>query len=225
MPHPKRSSPEAGETIPLAEVEQALARELAALEAVERGAPPWFAVWTVSRASVVVGRGVDAASEVDERFCAREGIAVVRRMSGGRSVYIGPGTLQYGYALPYSLAPELESISGAKRFCNARTLRALRQVLGDEHARIEDEISGDLVVAGRKVAGLALRRRRNGVLVHGTILCDADIAAIGRALRHPVREPAYRAGRSHEQFLANVGAVDARAFERAVHEALADGDV
>ena len=57
----------------------------------------------------------------------------------------------------------------------------------------------------RKVAGTALRVRRHGVLYHGTLLDAFDLGLVSSVLRHPPREPAYRGGRQHGEFLANLG--------------------
>jgi len=73
--------------------------------------------------------------------------------------------------------------------------------------------SGDLKVGDRKAGGSALKRRRRAMLLHGTILAQAEIEVLVRALNHPSREPHYRFGRSHADFLINLGAVDAAALE------------
>jgi lipoate-protein ligase A len=46
--------------------------------------------------------------------------------------------------------------------------------------------------------------RRQAVLYHGTLLDDFDLGLVTRVLRHPPREPDYRAGRDHGSFLANL---------------------
>jgi lipoate-protein ligase A len=51
------------------------------------------------------------------------------------------------------------------------------------------------------------------VLYHGTLLDDFDIPLAERLLRHPPREPAYRARRPHGAFLANLGLGRARLEE------------
>jgi lipoate-protein ligase A len=175
-----------------------------------------FRTWTAPRATVVVGRAVKIEEEVRVEFCRTRDIEIVRRQSGGRSVLIGPGTLQYTFALPYSLASDLSSIGGAKRFCNDLLLDGLGCGRDLEH----DE-SGDLVLEGRKVAGLALRRRRHAMLLHGTILVDADLELIASTLRQPLREPVYRDGRDHLEFLTNLGPVDTTQLEATVRDRLA----
>lgn len=202
------------------EVERELASDAELLAAVEAGAAPAFRLWRTSQPTVVVGRGVTVSEEVDEAFCARHGIAIVRRASGGRSVLVGPGTLQYSFALPYSLGEELFSIGGSKRFCNRLLLAGIEHATAGACGAVSADASGDLVRGSRKIAGLALRRRRTAMLLHGTILVGADLALIAAALRHPKQEPDYRAGRSHEAFLANLGPLDEAALATVVRTRL-----
>ena len=184
-------------------VHRELALDLRGLEQAESSGVAAFRVWTTEVPVVVVGRSVTVREEVQVEFCQREGIEIVERPSGGRSVLIATGTVQYSFTLPYSLADELESISGSKTFCN-RLLRASSPDL----SAVSEDGSGDLLLGSRKVGGLALKRGRNAMLLHGTILVAADLDLIARALRHPKREPAYREGRSHEDFLENIGQLD-----------------
>jgi len=190
--------------------------DLEMLAIAEREHRPSFRIWTTDDHTVVVGRAGRIEQEVETEFCARRRIPIVRRPSGGGAVVVGRGTLQYSFALPYALAPELGSIGGSKMFCN----ELLRAALG--HGReLTADVSGDLVLGDRKVAGVALKRRREAMLLHGTILVDADLELIARALKHPPREPAYRQQRSHERFLANLGPVVVSDLTRSVERSLA----
>jgi lipoate-protein ligase A len=64
--------------------------------------------------------------------------------------------------------------------------------------------SGDLTLQRRKVAGSAQRRLRHHFLVHATILYRFPLDRIARYLGPPRRQPAYREGRAHEDFVANL---------------------
>jgi len=166
-----------------------------------------FKTWITERLTVVVGRAVDIAAEVDVERCERLGVGILRRPTGGRSVVIGPGTVQYTFALPYDFSPELAGIQTSKRFCNRLLLCGLSD------PRVSQHESGDLLVGDRKVGGLAIKRGRDAMLLHGTLLACADIETVAALLRHPAREPAYRRGRAHADFLLNLGPID--------HESLA----
>ena len=63
----------------------------------------------------------------------------------------------------------------------------------------------DLAYNGRKFSGNSQRRKRTHLLFHGTFLLDFDLQRISELLRHPSREPGYRARRSHAEFLTNLG--------------------
>lgn len=175
-----------------------------------------FKAWATDRHAVVVGRAVDVDTEVHVEECRRLGVPIVRRPSGGRSVVIGPGTVQYTFALPYRLSPELAGISSSKRYCN----RMLRRGLADP--RIVEDDSGDLLVGNRKVGGLAIKRARDAMMLHGTLLVSADIEMVASLLRHPVREPRYRGGRPHAEFLANLGPLNVETLEQRVLASLAE---
>jgi lipoate-protein ligase A len=193
-----------------------LETDLEMLAIAERERRPSFRTWTAEGHTVVVGRAARIDDQVETDFCARNGIPIVRRPSGGGAVVIGRGTLQYSFALPYALAEELKSIGRSKSFCN----ELLRAALPRGHELTAD-VSGDLVLGDRKVAGVALKRRREAMLLHGTILTDADLELIARAVKHPPREPAYRRHRSHESFLANLGPVPVPDLVRSVDRSLA----
>lgn len=194
--------------------------------------------WTCADAAVVLGVSRELDSEVNVEVCDRLRIAVLRRASGGGTVWIGPGTLQYAFALPHpagvptssaaistgsatgspsaaatpasttALSPP--SIDDVKRFCSDVVSEAL--AASGIRAPIDRDASGDLRVGSRKVAGVALRRLRDATLLHGTLLVDADLERIAAVLRHPAREPAWRQGRSHLDFLVNLGHFDMAAF-------------
>jgi lipoate-protein ligase A len=65
--------------------------------------------------------------------------------------------------------------------------------------------SSDLVRGDRKVAGACLFCPRGVALFSASLLVTPDVEAMERYLAHPPREPAYRRGRSHRDFVAGLG--------------------
>jgi len=203
------------------ELEEELRRDVELLERAEAAGQPAFRTWISNRPAVVMGRGSRPAAEVDMQACLRLGIPVLRRASGGGTVLVGPGTLQWAFGLPHALSSELASIAGCKRLCNRILVTALSgQFEPGKDNGLTADASGDLMIGDRKVGGIALKRRRHASLVHGTILSEADLDVIDVVLPHPPREPAYRAGRCHRDFLANTGPIDRQLLERAVTQSL-----
>src|SRR5690242_17376096 len=62
----------------------------------------------------------------------------------------------------------------------------------------------DLAWQGKKVSGNSQRRTASMLLHHGTLLYDFDPKLASRYLLEPKRQPEYRRGRTHAQFLGNL---------------------
>jgi lipoate-protein ligase A len=62
----------------------------------------------------------------------------------------------------------------------------------------------DLAWQGKKVSGNSQRRTADVFLHHGTLLYDFDPELASRYLLEPKRQPNYRQGRTHAQFLGNL---------------------
>jgi lipoate-protein ligase A len=180
-------------------------------------ASPLSRVWTCEDPAVVLGVSRDLDTEVDLAACDARSVAVVRRASGGGTVLVGPGTLQYAIAIGHE-GREAPGIDAVKSACNRAVAAAL--AAGGVAGKTTSDASGDLRRDDRKVGGVALRRRRDATLLHGTLLVDADLELVAAVLRHPAREPEWRQRRSHRDFLANLGAFDAGRFADALTAAV-----
>jgi len=155
-------------------------------------------LWESPRPFVALGYGNSAAQEADLPACARLGLPVLRRCSGGGTVLQAPGCLSYALILQIDLHPELRNVSSTNRWILETHRSLLSSVTG-----WNVEVAGvtDLAVTGRKCSGNAQKRSRTHVLFHGTFVLHLDVALAAQALRHPSREPDYRLGRSHADFL------------------------
>jgi lipoate---protein ligase len=171
------------------------------LEAEERGGPSVLRVWELDHLAVVLGASCRLKENVRVDACQGDGVEVARRSSGGGTVVIGPGALNFSVVLPIDAAPELKNVDTAQRYVLARTLEAIRA----EGMPLAEMLgSGDLTLEGRKFSGSAQRRLRTHVLVHATLLYDFPIEAIDRYTLMPPRRPSYREDRPHAEFVTNL---------------------
>src|SRR5437867_839825 len=115
------------------------------------------------------------AQEVRVQACARRGIPILRRCSGGGTVLQGPGRLNYSLLLRIESAAALQTVTATNRFVMERNRAALETLLigssrGEEAQssefalrtpRSELSVCGhtDLALEGRKFSGNAQRRR------------------------------------------------------------------
>lgn len=135
--------------------------------------PPeeYFFAWRVEP-TVICGRNQDIGLEVNTEYCRNEGIAVVRRRSGGGSVYADMNNWMMSY-----IAPGDDVTIGFGRYTTA--VCAFLASLG-----IDGKATGrnDIVVSGAKIAGNAFYHLPGRSIVHGTLLCDTDTERMSRAL-------------------------------------------
>ena len=177
-----------------------LALDEALLLAAQAGGGEAFRTWEFCRPTLVLGRSSKVAEEVNRGHCDDHGIDVLRRCSGGASVVAGPGCLMYSVVLSLNANPELRKIDLAHRYVMGRVSAAVRR----QQPEIVLQGTCDLTWRDRKFSGNSLRIARDHLLYHGTILYSADLRMIADCLGHAPRQPDYRAGRHHADFITNV---------------------
>jgi lipoate-protein ligase A len=111
--------------------------------------------------------------------------------------------------------PDLSGITSANRHIMERNRLALESLLPGP---VSVQGHTDLTLGPRKFSGNAQRRRRRCLLFHGTFLLEGDPGAMSSLLHMPSREPCYRQGRSHEDFLQVLN-LDAHAVQAAIARA------
>lgn len=179
------------------------------IEAEEGRAGPILRLWESPELAVVLGASGRWRDEVRVENCRADGVALARRSSGGGTVVLGPGALNFTVVLPLDFAPGLAAVDRAQLYVLERVAQGLRA----EGAPVEVKGSGDLTLGLRKFSGSAQRRLRRHFLVHATILHGFPLERISRYLAVPARQPSYREGRPHADFVTNLGL----ARERIVH--------
>ena len=120
-----------------------------------------------NRPAVVVGCYQNICREVHVRALLEQNIPVVRRMSGGGTVYHDLGNLNYTLITGQSGALDYDR-------CLAPVLRALN-ALG---VPAQKSRTCDMTVDGKKISGSAQKIANGRVLHHGTLLFDADLTRL-----------------------------------------------
>lgn len=162
------------------------------------GDPPAVRLWEPPAVAVVLGRGNDEAREVRSEACRADGVPVLRRLGGGGAVVLGPGCLVVSVAR--AVARPL-AVGDHLRAAVAALARALERGAG---LPLEARGTGDLCLGDRKVLGSSAFARRGVFLYQASLLVDLDLGLVDRYLRHPSREPEYRRGRPHGEFLTTL---------------------
>jgi lipoate-protein ligase A len=117
--------------------------------------------------SVLFGRNQNPWAECDVAHCLEEKIVLLRRLSGGGTVYQDAGNLNYSFFLP-------RSDHDPKRI-----LEMLQEVLrgiGVQEVGLRDGTS--VCSGGRKLSGTAFALNGRVAMLHGCILAETDLGRL-----------------------------------------------
>lgn len=129
------------------------------------------------RPTVSLGYFRSASEDIDLDFCKANDIQVVRRASGGSSIYTDPNHLIYGLAVKDEEVPR-DKIGSYEKVCSALIFG-----LGILGLEADFKPVNDVLVGGRKISGSAQMRRRGIVLQHGTIILASEPEKMFGALK------------------------------------------
>lgn len=138
----------------------------------ERLAGEGFLIFWRTEPTLMLGRNQNAQAEINGAYAREHGIHVVRRLSGGGTIYTDLNTWQYSYILKkegggVDFEPYTRRVAGA--------LRALG---------VPASFSGrnDVTAGGRKISGSAQYIAKDRMIHHGSLLYATDLERMARAL-------------------------------------------
>lgn len=124
----------------------------------------------VNSRSIIFGRNQNPYREIDVDAAAHENIPVIRRISGGGTVYHDLGNLNFSFIEHNSLYDEKAHF------------KWIMEAVGGLGVPLELTPRKDLRAEGKKVSGNAFYLKGNKRLHHGTLLVDADLEYASRLL-------------------------------------------
>ncbi len=138
--------------------------------------PPTLHLYVRDRPTVSLGyfEKVDAA--IDPQALLDENVFLVRRMSGGSTIYTDQGQLIFSLTIDQGAVPRPED-------AYALTCGVIVNALRSLGVEAEHKPPNDIVVQGRKISGSAQTRKMGMLMVHGTLLVDTDLDRMLRVLR------------------------------------------
>lgn len=156
-------------------------------------------VYAWSGPTLSLGRNQPARDEYDERALRDRGVAVVRRLTGGRAV-LHDREVTYSVTAPEAFGAGLRDayrrineilVDGLRSLGVSASIAAPsgRAPLPSTAPCFEEPTEGELVLGERKLVGSAQYREGGALLQHGSILVDDDQLLVASLLRVPVAPP------------------------------------
>lgn len=147
---------------------------------------------------VSLGASNDLESQVNLDACAKDGVAVFRRLSGGEAVFLSPLCVVFSHIL---ISPEVPKTAD---FFSHNLNSITEQLTQAGLQGITRRGISDLAIQNRKFLGCAIYRKVGLILFQAVINVEEDPAVIGKYLYHPPREPDYRSARNHASFITSL---------------------
>jgi lipoate-protein ligase A len=155
-------------------------------------------VWVPKQSYVVLGRSQHPEKECLLENIEQDNIPILKRQSGGGAVLLSSG------CMCLSIRFSNQNSLGIPHFLN-KGGHLLVDFLQSEH-NINTEIrgSGDVCLEGKKILGCSLRMIRGWCYYSCVVAIEDIVGSVERYLGHPSKEPEYRSGRSHKEFMTHL---------------------
>ena len=135
-------------------------------------AKEYFIFWRTSP-TLLIGRYQNTLAEINMPFAKANDINIVRRVTGGGTIYTDPNGWQFSFIVKDPGERSIEFITFTKPILDA---------LSSLGIKAENSGRNDLIIDGRKFSGNAQYIRKDVVLHHGSLLFDTDLEQLVRAL-------------------------------------------
>ncbi len=131
-------------------------------------------IWR-SRPSIITGKHQNTLAEINLPYVMKNNIPVIRRLSGGGTVFHDPGNINFTFIQQGDKNKMMVDFK--------KQTEPVLQFLASLGLDARFQGKNDLRINGKKISGNAEHVFKNRVLHHGTLLFDADLTQLNEAIR------------------------------------------
>jgi len=155
-------------------------------------------VWIPDEICIVLGRSNNPNDSLIQDEVINSGIPVYKRPSGGETVILSQNTIVI------SIAIDQRQFKGGKKYFNAINNSIIEVLKIFNIANLKYKGISDIAIGEMKILGSALYQNKNVVFYHAVLNISESPKLFSKYLKHPQREPDYRTGRKHTDFVTSL---------------------
>jgi lipoate-protein ligase A len=157
-----------------------------------------YSVWRPDKLYVILGRANNASSSLWLENIINDKVDVYKRPSGGETVILSPNMAVFSAKMKFDKSMSTKQVFSK---INSLLIRHLSDLgIHDLNTRGISDIS----IGSRKIVGSSMYLNKNVIFYHAVLNISEDVSLISKYLKHPTREPDYRMGRSHLEFVTSL---------------------
>lgn len=159
-----------------------------------------FKTWQPDNVYLILGQSNSIDDSLNDEQVEKDKITVYKRPSGGQTVILSPRTLV------------LSTTITASKFINPyvyfRTINGLiiNILQNFKITNLHYKGISDIAIGEKKILGSAIYRNHQKVFYHAVLNVSQNTDMMEKYIKHPVKEPDYRLGRSHADFVTSLQA-------------------
>jgi lipoate-protein ligase A len=158
---------------------------------------PVMMLWKTDKC-VMLGSNQVAEAEIDLDCANNRDIQVVRRPSGGGTIYTDEGTILYSIIIPYSEKQCIAQL--VKTYATDPIVTALNQMGIPAHPKGRN----DILIEEKKISGLAKHIQHNRLCAHASLLYKTDLDLLTEVLNADDEKISTKAIRSVRNRVTNI---------------------
>lgn len=133
----------------------------------------YIMIWQ-NNPSIVIGKHQNTIAEVNQRYALKNEIPIIRRISGGGTVYHDGGNINFSFITKSDTKEKLVDFQ--------KYTKHIIDFLSGYGLKAEFSGKNNLIVDGKKFSGNSAHVFKNRVIHHGTILFNSNLDNLERAI-------------------------------------------
>jgi lipoate-protein ligase A len=157
-----------------------------------------FFTWIPDSLYLILGQSNKAETSLKLDNVVQDKVKVYKRPSGGESVILSPNTLVISTII------RSEKLENPGKYFDTANRRIIAALGSFGIKNLNQKGISDIAIGDKKILGSSIYRKTNKVFYHAVLNVSEDPRLMEKYLSHPGKEPDYRKGRKHSEFVSSV---------------------